>query len=515
MRGFWSFRLSVQVIYLIILSFGYHTFASPLQETLSDTQWKDKNQYRSVLHVQSTMSTGHYSLEKLTEVAQGYDLEVIFLTDNITEYIQFGLPYLRNILWMGYSLPSIMTYGPENYMAAIKRENNRQTNILYIAGAEVCPRVYWTGSLQNHNLVCHNHQRNIIALGPFDAETLRNIPECCGYIPGKHKAWIIGTRVLIGVLLLSIICVLFLAPVLARRSGISRRDIRWSALVTFVLPLVLLCFAANWWAGRQPDFKIYGDVHGSTYEQAMIDYFDKHGIVNYWAHPEAVDHHDFEYHGIKFQADTIPYPGILLTTKDYTAFGGVYEGKNNLTEPGNFWDKTLEQYLTGKRQTAPWCFGEMLYHYEGQAKTKKLGNVETIILADTRDEKALQESMRKGLCYARRNTDDNHLTLDNWQLKTETKDTSKIQATLTLTVSSRQPDTEVTIQIIRNGIEIATQTGVLPMTVTHTDQPEGKAYYRAIIKAKHPLKLITNPLFTGMTKALKSTPVDQRPVRDR
>lgn len=495
MHGCKPVRLSAQFIYLIILSFGCQTLASDINETLSGQKWKDKNQYRTVMHIQSDMSSGSYSLAELSDVAKGYELDAIFLTDNITEYIQFGFPPLRNILWAGYSLPSIMTYGPENYLARVKQENTRQTNILYIAGAEVCPRIYWTGSLQDKNLVCHNHQRNIIALGPFDAETLRNIPECCGFIWGKHNYWIIGTRVLIGVFLFAVFCFLFVAPMLARRSGISRRDIRWSALSTFVLPIVIICFAVNWWAAQQPDFQIYGEKHTPTHEQAMINYFNKLNIVNYWAHPEAVDHHDFDYHGVKFQADTAPYPGVLLTTKDYSAFGGVYEGKNMLTEPGSLWDKAIDQYIHGLRPSPSWCYGEMLYHYEGQAKTKKLGNVETIILADERDEKKLLESLRTGQCYARRNTDDNHLILDDWHIAVTDADSTNINVTSTITVSSKQPNTSVTIQLIRNGKEIATHSSTLPTTFTHTDTPTDKAFYRAIVKARHPLKLVTNPLF--------------------
>ncbi|NCC49598.1 MAG: hypothetical protein EOM20_00135 [Spartobacteria bacterium] len=442
------------------------------------------------------MSSGSYALPKLTEVAKGYGLDAVFLTDNITEYIQFGLPPLRNILWAGYSLPSIMTFGPENYLDAIQRENARQDDILYVAGAETCPRVYWTGALRNQDLVCHNHQRNIIALGPFDAQTLRDIPECCGFIPGKHTYWIIATRALLALFIFAIFCFLFVAPVLARRSGLSTRDIRWSALATVILPIALVCFAADWWARQQPDFQIYGEEHAPTHEQAMIDYFNRHNIVHYWAHPEAVDHHEFDYHGIRFQADTAPYPGVLLTTSGYTAFGGVYEGKNNLTDPGSLWDKALEQYLDGSRPAPAWCYGEMLYHYEGQAKTKKLGNVETVILAETRTPDALLEGLRTGQCYARRNTDANYLVLDDWKLEQTTSENADAEVTATLALSSKQPDTRATIQLIRNGEVIATDERDLPTTFSHTAPLEGKACYRAVVTAGHPLKLATNPLFT-------------------
>ena len=85
---------------------------------------------KCIVHIHSDMSSGTYSLPELTETAKNYGIDVLFLTDSLTQSIEYGLLPWRHILWAGHSRPSILTLGPKRYLAAIQRENDRQSDVL-------------------------------------------------------------------------------------------------------------------------------------------------------------------------------------------------------------------------------------------------------------------------------------------------------------------------------------------------------------------------------------------------
>lgn len=462
--------------------------------------------YSCILHVHSKMShSGRYSLPELTETARGYGVDAIFLTDNLTDTIEYGIWPLRHVLWLNYTRNSVMTTGPEAYLDRIAAENRRQSDVLYVPGVEICPRFYWSGTLTAGDLTCHDHQRNLIVLGISKAETLKKISEACGYVWRKDPGWILASRLLV-VLFAATCLAMFTVPrFLARRSPYSSREIRRSLALGVLMPLFILAVALNIAASLAPSFRIYGRNDSADHEQSVIDFLVKHNLAHYWAHPEASDHHEFKkipVHNLKyfpfksvrvpFKAHTDPYPAMLSLTRNYTGFGGVYEDRNTLTDPGSVWDRVLNEYIEGKRKVPAWCFGEMLYHYEGQAG-KKLGNVETMVWASERSAEALLESLRKGRFYARSNADDQSLVLDEWNVRK----TEHGGVEVVLRVSSRIPENKVLVQLIRNGEVIKEFSGETPAEIRYVDDtPEGPSvYYRAVVRGRAPLKLVTNPMF--------------------
>lgn len=449
-------------------------------------------------------NSGRYSLPELTEVARGYGVDAIFLTDNLTDTIQHGIAPLRHILWVNHSRMSIMGLGPQAYLERIEAENTRQSDVLYVPGVEICPRFYWTGSLAEGNPVCHDHQRNLIVLGITDAKVLKKIPEACGYVWKKNPGWIITTRLLLVLFVTACLAMLVAPRFLARRWPYSARDIRRSFVLGIILPLLVVIVAVNVAASLVPSFGIYGDDDSVRHEQRTIDFLRKHNLVHYWAHPEAFDHHEFDdvpIHRLKyvpfktlkipFKADTEPYPELLSLTEGYTGFGGVYEDRNTLINPGSVWDQVLKEYAEGRRDEPAWCFGEMLYHYEGQAG-KKLRNVEIMVWAREKSAKALLESIREGRFYTRANTDGQSLVLEEWSVS------KAFPAEVVLRVSSRIMGEKVRIQLIRNGEIIKEISGMTPVKAEITDDtcpPSGMVYYRAVVLGRSGLKLVTNPIF--------------------
>jgi hypothetical protein len=362
-----------------------------------------------------------------------------------------------------------------------------------VPGVEICPRFYWTGSLLGKDLVCHNHQRNLIALSVRDARVLSHIPEACGIVWQKNAVWVLVTRLLIVLLALALAGLILLPRHLAQTSPYSAPEIRRSIVLGIIMPLLILTVAVNVVASLVPSFRIYEEDKQCRQEQRTVDFLKKHGVLHYWAHPEAGDDHDFWYLRVHFKAHTDPYPELLVKTDGYTGFGGVYEDKNTLTDAGSGWDAVLKEYASGARTSPVWCFGEMLYHYEGQAG-KKLGNVETMVWAGQKTETALLESIRKGDFYARQNSEGQSLTLDEWRV--ERKGSNSVD--VVLSVSSRVPGEKIVVQLIRNGEVAHEKSGVTPLAMAFTEtmrSGSGMSYYRAVVSGRYPLKLVTNPIF--------------------
>ena len=477
---------------------AFTTAGEPAQETLTPS---DKV-YSCVFHVHSKVSAGgSYSLAELTALARRDGVDAIFLTDNLTSTIEYGLPPLRHVLRISYSRPSVMVTGPLAYLEMVETENRRQSDVLHVPGVEVCPRFYWTGSIKGKNLVCHNHQRNVIAVGTTNAAVLAGIPEARGYVWKEDPVWMAVSVIGPVLLLLLLLSAAGVSRFLSRTSPYSREDILRSYFLSIVLPLAVLVLATNGAASFMPSFDIYGEDNIARHEQRTIDFLRENGVAHYWAHPEAKDEQDFTCLNVPFKVRTAPYPEMLVKTGGYTGFGGVYEDINTLTDTNSLWDTVLAEYAAGRRKVPVWCFGEMLYHYEGQAG-KKFGNVETMVSAAEKTAPALLRSLRDGRFYARNNSENQSLTLEEWKVQAAEQGFLDVS----LSVASRAPGEKVRVLLIRNGQLAKDVDGVTPLRLDlHDSAPAGSgiSYYRAVVTGAYPLKLVTNPLFVTAGAAAK------------
>jgi hypothetical protein len=377
---------------------------------------------------------------------------------------------------------------------------------------EIVPRFFWSGSLFEKNLVCHNHQRNLIVIGTENISSPMKLPSTCGYVPGRDTHWIFATRLLLVLFVAACLGMVFLPRRLARRSDYSAGMIRRAFIFGLILPLLLLMLFVNCTASMLPGFNIYGPDDPGRFEQRVLNALKRENLMSFWAHPEAPDHVEFKYFGVPFAVDTRPYPEVLLKTTGYTGFAGVNEGENKFVDPGSVWDIALKQYLDGKRDEPPWCFGEMLYHYDGQAG-KKLSNVENMVWAKEKSSAALLASIRNGNFYARQNYAGRSLTLDHWRVNGlasgQTGQATNGSVDISLRVSARLPGEaakpsvalakegeKAEVIIIRNGEVIKKIDLPLPLELSLRDSPpETGVYYRAVISGKYPVRLVTNPIF--------------------
>lgn len=477
-----------------------------------DPAWAERKAYSCIMHVHTAFSSGRYSLPELTDIAAGKGVDAVFLSDALTESIEFGLFPLRHIFWASKQHLSVLKTGPRRYLEAIKAENQRQDQVLYVPGVELMPRFYWEGSLLKRNLVVNDHQRNLVVMGTDDPAFLETLPVANGFLPRRDTGWIILTRLCLVLFLAAVLSIPFLAPLLARRSGYSVGEIRRSLLLGLVTPLAVVTVLLNILLSFIPRFDIYDSADLPLHEQEIIDVLNAKNLPHFWAHPEESDVHELKVLGFGFRAYTRPYPDMLLQTKEFTGFAGLNEGRDGQVQAGSFWDTVLNDYILGRRKKPAWCYGEMLYHYEGQAG-KSLDNVETMVWADDRSAANLLESLRSGLFYARRNRAGQALSLGVWKIG-DAESGQTLQATgasvhLSLGVSARMPGEKLEVLIIRGGELLRKDTLTAPFEIDLEDTLPASAltgtFYRAVIIGRQPLRLITNPIFVQRLQTLNSS----------
>jgi hypothetical protein len=456
--------------------------------------------FRTIIHAHTDVSSGEYSFDELVDVARNYGIDAVFLTDNHWLGFQYGLPRLERVAWVAKNLPSVVQYGSRRYLRDIEKMNKKQTDVLLIPGIEVIPRYYWEGSLLKGDLKHWNMQRNLMILGVDDPSFIDNLPISSGFVKHRDAGSIFFSRAIV---IWMIVALSLLSWVPTARAYWRRRSVRTergSFILMIVLPSALVLLLFNLFqSGSLRD--IYGRKLGVDAEQRVLDAASAKKYFTYWAHPEARD--DNKYGPIAIRTD--PYPEILNRTRNYTAFGALYEQGNTLYLAGGEWDQILLDYIHDVRGFPVWAIGEMLYRYEGHAG-KKMYNVETIIWARKKAQVNLINALTKGRFYCRRRaTDGNVFTLDVFSVNGRPaargawgKNNRGI-AQITVAVDSERPlDKPVTLTVVKNG-EILHEVEVhLPATVKLKDSvgsSEKMSYYRVYVRGDYPMQLVSNPIF--------------------
>lgn len=454
--------------------------------------------YRTVIHAHTDVSSGKYDFDELIGVAQGYGIDAVFLTDNHWLGFQYGLPRLEQIAWVSKELPSILNYGPRRYLREIAEANDRQGAVLLIPGMEVIPRYYWEGSPLKGDLTHWNMQRNLMVLGVDDPDFITDLPVSAGYVSGRDTVEKFMSRALVIWLVVAMSLLAWLPKAGAYWAGHSRHKARGQFMLMVLFPSALALMMFNLLQrGKTND--IYGQTVGVDAEQRVIDAAAHKHYFTYWAHPEASDDNRFGPIAIR----TNPYPDMLRRTRNYNAFGALYEQGNTLYLAGEAWDQVLLDYIQGVRGFPAWALGEMLYHFEGQAG-KKLENVETLIWANEKTQQALLHSLKYGRFYSRRRSAGNALVLNEFSINNSDSDASWVNhidgtAALHISVSAEKSMSEpVTLTVVKNGKVLREESVHLPATIALDDKVSaatGLSYYRVYLRGAYPLQLVSNPLF--------------------
>jgi hypothetical protein len=298
-----------------------------------------------------------------------------------------------------------------------------------------------------------------------------------------------------------------------RRRVVQLRRFRVAEARRRIVPGVLCLLAglvllANNYPFRQPPVSAYDPDAGLTPHQDVIDFVAARRGLAVWSLADARDHQVVTVKGLRATIRTDPYPGDLLRTDRFSAFGGVYEDTTTFTEPGQGWDQLLLAYLSGRRAEPAWAVGEAAFHDEGQAG-KRLGDVQTVVLAERKDAPSLLAALRAGRAYARLRTDDENLSLDRFQVvapqsepaeageaaRLRPGDRPEAHAVIGTATGRRLP---VEVRLIRSGSVAQTLRGETPLTLRWSEPPlasDAMLYFRVEAKGPAGLRVLSNPIF--------------------
>jgi len=452
----------------------------------------------AVLHLHSDMSTGDFSLEQLTTMAEKQGIGALLLTENYLLRVEYGLPPFRALTRAVRDERSVLDLGIDRYLARVAQANAANPRVLIVPGVEVLPHYHWTGSPLALDMAVHDTQKNVLIFGLTDA-ALRALPVAGNTIGGFGWSSVLDALPL--VLLVPGIYLLTRTRRGLRRVGrvvvvVNQR--RW--LAGSVLCGVAVLALVRGWPFAVDPYPPYRDL-GLAPHQALIDYVDRLGGATVWSFPEARDAGERWMGPVKVSWYTPPYPDDLMRTARYTAFGAVYEDTTRIDRPGELWDRLLGQFAAGDRSRPAWAVGESGFH--GFTAGKTLGNVRTVFLVEARTERAVLDALKRGRFYAVEQDAGAELALTEFSVRAggaagvsgDLVRTSETAVDITVAVEvSGAAGRDVRVTLVRNGAVVKAWTGPPPFRAVHRDTFDGSpTFYR--LEVRGPGRLVSNPIF--------------------
>jgi histidinol phosphatase-like PHP family hydrolase len=121
-------RLNWIFFYILI----YSTFAS-------SSSAEELFPISAVMHIQSTVSDGKYSVDEIAKIAVSKGIDAVFLTDHDMRKWEYGLPPLRGLFKKKVEYDSVLKFGAARYLALVKEAERNNKGIIIIAGVESAP----------------------------------------------------------------------------------------------------------------------------------------------------------------------------------------------------------------------------------------------------------------------------------------------------------------------------------------------------------------------------------------
>jgi len=451
-------------------------------------------QVPALMDLRTTFSDGSYDIETLVNMAVKKGFRVIFINDHDRMVIEYGLPPFRNIIKKREERNSISRSGASSYLQAIASVRKAYPDLILIPGTESTPFYYWTGNPFVGNLIANDHERRILTVGLEKVDDYQTLPVLHNSFSISGLLATLPALVAFGGAFLIAVYFLF-APGWWRLSGI-------------VLCIVSAGFLANTLMADPSPFNAYRGKQGAAPYQLFIDSVNQKGGLTFWNYPETRS-------GVRrlgpIQVKTLPYPDMLLDTKNYTGFAALYGDIITVTEPGNIWDMALREYCRGVRERPPWGIATADYHREGESG-QSLGDFQTVLLLDERSPQAVLAALKSGRMYASRGRFPKIPRLDEFSVSAEA-DTAprtfsgeelklernpRIRITLS---GSPEEQGKVQVRLIRSGQLVQTFQGSLPLRIDYIDvleKPGEKIYYRMDMIGQG--AIVSNPIFVRFTK---------------
>ena len=123
----------------------------------------------AVVHLHSDLSTGDFSLEQLTAMAEKQGIGALLVTENYLLRVEYGLPPFRALTRAVREERSVLGIGIDRYLTGVAQARAANPRVLIVPGVEVLPHYYWTGSPLTLDMTVHGTQKNMLVFG-LDAD---------------------------------------------------------------------------------------------------------------------------------------------------------------------------------------------------------------------------------------------------------------------------------------------------------------------------------------------------------
>jgi hypothetical protein len=448
-------------------------------------------QVPAVIHVHTTFSSGHYSIEELVAMASAKGIEVLVVTDHDLVVMEYGLPPFRNIVKKRETNPSILSHSPEKFLAEIERVNKIQKSVLVIPGTQSSPFYYWTGMPFTENFTANDYRKELLLIGMKKPEDYENLPILHRGFSTKYFWALLPRSIFILIAFILSIYLFFQKGILKLTGG-----------AVGVFSLILLI---NSHPFQSSMFDSYHGNQGIKPFQELIDYVAQQGGLTYWAHPES----NYSRNGVELGPvvlKTAHYPDDLVTSINYTGFSAIYGDTVTVTDPGKHWDQVLNEYCVGNRLKPAWGISGADYH--GRSKHEDpMDTYQTVLFVKSKTTEAVIQALSRGRAYAIRKAKGPRLVLDGFRVinsQTGTEATLggelpiKGYPTIQIRLSSFDGgENSVKGILVRGGEIIEKFEGKTPLETSYDDHSDwaGKSYYRLEITSPQMGKVLSNPIF--------------------
>lgn len=447
----------------------------------------------ALMDLRTTFSDGDFHPEALVQLALAKGFQVLCLNDHDRMVLEYGLPPFRNILKKRVERNSINKRGAAAYLRTVEDLRKRHPHVILLPGAESAPFYYWTGSPFAGDLTANDHERRILTVGlerPEDYETLPVLHNGLSQGPLRRALPALGAFAL---------C-FALAVLFVFWKGGWRIAGAVLALASAGLFFDTLC------ASPSP-YDAYGGGQGAAPYQLFLDDVAQKGGLTFWNYPETRS-------GVRalgpIQVKTLPYPQMLLETRDYTGFAAVYGDAITATEPGNVWDAALQEYCAGYRKRPPWGIATADFHQEGGAG-QRLGDFQTVLWLAEKTPASVLAALKDGRMYACRGRFPRVPRLHAFSVSAADPGASPQAISGEEIVLSRNPRIRISVsagaagifgkgavrvRLIRSGTLVQVFRGPLPLTIDYVDPleaPGEKVYYRMDMTGAG--DIVSNPIF--------------------
>lgn len=457
------------------------------------------NRYTVGIHFDTNISGGHYTPEKLVQLAVLTGLDAVIFCDHDRMDVEYGFPPLENIVKKTISEPSLVTYGAEKYVNLMERLNTKYPELTVIHGTEAGPGYYWSGDFFSKDLTLHSWHQHMMVIGLQNPTDYENIPSTSSMVRAgyDHRIYFdiaAAAGIFLG-LYMTRIRVTRTVNFSGQKMRVKKKPVKWLGIL-----LILFCAAMliNDYPFTKRLYSPYAGNPNPEASQALIDYAVSKNALVYYAHPEGEYSGDFN--GVSIHTE--PYTDLLLKTRNYTGFAVFGEGWKMAGQPSGEWDQVLYQYCTGERTRPVWVVGEL--DFEGDLPAEFLMEVSTFVWAKENNRESILSALAKGRNYCSQIWGPNIIALDEWSVA----DSSGNRAISGETISTDEPvnlrfnftvkndKTGFEALIIRNGRQLATVSFDESMEIDFPDDtPQGKSFYRLWVLYRGTPVLAANPIF--------------------